>query len=63
MPGANHSLLFRLEDADSFIEKGAFNCARAIFAQLLSVYPSDEAIWIRAAEFEKDHGTQFVHLV
>ena len=50
----------RLEDAELFITNGAYNCARAIFAQLLSVFPSDEAIWIRAAEFEKEHGTQFV---
>ena len=50
----------RLEDAETFITSKCISCARAIFAQLLAVFPSDEAIWIRVAEFEKEHGTQYV---
>ena len=46
-----------MDDAESFITNGAYNCARAIYAHALTVFPSSEDLWIRAAEFEKEHGT------
>ena len=36
----------------------AYECARAIYAQALTVFPSKKSIWLRAAYFEKSHGTR-----
>lgn len=36
--------------------KGAFDCARAVYAHALQVFPSKKSIWLRAAYFEKNHG-------
>ena len=36
----------------------AFECARAIYAQALTEYPSKTDIWLDAALFEKNHGTR-----
>lgn len=47
-----------LQDAAACEEHSAFNCARAIYAQALSAYPTHEDIWLRAAHFERDHGTR-----
>lgn len=47
-----------LEDADVCINQQAFECARAIFGHALSVFPSKKSIWLRAAYFEKAHGTR-----
>ncbi len=33
-------------------------CARAIYAHALSEFASKKSIWMRAAYFEKDHGTR-----
>ena len=38
----------------------AFECARAIYAYALSVFPSKKSIWLRAAHFEKSHGSRSV---
>eukprot|EP00051_Salpingoeca_urceolata_P010212 m.124571 g.124571 ORF g.124571 m.124571 type:complete len:934 (-) comp16623_c1_seq1:42-2843(-) len=45
------------DDADSCVAHEAFNCARAIYAHALTVFPADEKLWIDAAFFEKNHGT------
>ena len=37
---------------------GAYECARAIYAYALSVFPSKKSIWLRAASFERSHGTR-----
>lgn len=47
-----------LEDAESCINQQAYECARAIFAHALSVFPKKKSIWLRAAYFEKSHGTR-----
>jgi len=37
---------------------GAYECARAIYTHALSVFPSKKSIWLKAAYFEKNHGTR-----
>lgn len=39
-------------------KEGAYECARAVFAHALQVFPSKKSIWLRAAYFEKNHGTR-----
>ncbi|CAJ0965970.1 unnamed protein product, partial [Ranitomeya imitator] len=46
-----------MEDADSCVSHGALECARAIYAHALQVFPSKKSVWLRAAYFEKNHGT------
>ena len=46
------------EDADSCASQGAYECARAVYAHALSAFPSKKSIWLRAAYFEKSHGTR-----
>lgn len=38
----------------------ALECARAIYAYALQVFPSKKSVWLRAAYFEKNHGTRYV---
>lgn len=38
----------------------ALECARAIYAYALQVFPSKKSVWLRAAYFEKNHGTRCV---
>jgi len=38
---------------------GAYECARAIYAHALTVFPSKKSIWLKAAYFEKNHGTRY----
>ena len=40
------------------VANNAFECARAIYAHALSVFPSKKSVWLRAAHFEKNHGTR-----
>lgn len=47
-----------IEDAETCTKEGAYECARAIYAQSLSCFPSKKSIWLRAAFFEKEHGTR-----
>ena len=47
-----------MEDAESSASHGALECARAIYAQALSVFPSKKSIWLQAAYFEKSHGSR-----
>ncbi|XP_035659533.1 pre-mRNA-processing factor 6-like [Branchiostoma floridae] len=47
-----------MEDAESSTTHGAIECARAIYAHALTVFPSKKSIWQRAAYFEKNHGTR-----
>jgi pre-mRNA-processing factor 6 len=47
-----------LEDAETCANEGAFECARAVFAHALAVFPAKKSIWIRAAYFEKQHGSR-----
>lgn len=42
------------------VANNAFECARAIYAHALSVFPSKKSVWLRAAHFEKNHGTRQV---
>ena len=46
-----------MEDAESCIGQKAYECARAIFAHALAHFPTKKSIWLRAAFFEKAHGT------
>lgn len=53
----------RVETVFNFFQcatHGAYECARAIYAHALSVFPSKKSIWLRAAYFEKNHGTRYV---
>ncbi|KAI1238545.1 hypothetical protein IHE44_0013279 [Lamprotornis superbus] len=47
-----------MEDADSCVAHNALKCARAIYAYALQVFPSKKSVWLRAAYFEKNHGTR-----
>ncbi|KAF0992802.1 hypothetical protein HZS_4182, partial [Henneguya salminicola] len=46
-----------LVDAETYIQKGAFICARAVYAKALSVFPYKKSIWKAAAFFERNQGT------
>jgi len=46
-----------MEDAESFVARGCPECARAVFAQALSLFPTKKSVWLRAAQHEKQHGT------
>ncbi len=50
--------MHRLQDAEACEEHKAFNCARAIYAHTLACFPTNEELWVRAAYFERDHGTR-----
>ncbi|XP_011402481.1 PREDICTED: pre-mRNA-processing factor 6-like [Amphimedon queenslandica] len=45
------------EDAESCAANEAYECARAIYAHMLTVFPKQKNIWLEAAYFEKDHGS------
>ncbi|CAL8325486.1 unnamed protein product [Merluccius merluccius] len=47
-----------MEDSESCVSHGALECARAIYAHSLQVFPSKKSVWLRAAYFEKNHGTR-----
>lgn len=47
-----------LGDAETCTQEGAYACARAIYAYALSIFPKKKSIWLRAAFFEKEHGTR-----
>jgi len=47
-----------MEDADSFASNNAFDAARAVYAYTLTIFPTKKSIWLRAAFFEKNHGTK-----
>ena len=41
------------------VAHGALECARAIYAHALQVFPSKKSVWLRAAYFEKNNGTRW----
>lgn len=41
------------------VAHSALECARAIYAYALQVFPSKKSVWLRAAYFEKNHGTRW----
>merc|ERR1719411_530476 len=47
-----------LEDAESCKNAGAYECARAVYAHALTVFPKKKSIWKEAAFFEKEHGSR-----
>nr|SVE83505.1 EOG090X017X [Daphnia pulex] len=47
-----------LEDADNFTSQGAFECSRAVYSHSLETFPAKKSIWLRAAHFERQHGTR-----
>ncbi|XP_041360586.1 LOW QUALITY PROTEIN: pre-mRNA-processing factor 6-like [Gigantopelta aegis] len=47
-----------MEDADACAAHSAYECARAIYAHALTVFPSKKSIWLRAAYFEKNYGSR-----
>ncbi|XP_006882247.1 PREDICTED: pre-mRNA-processing factor 6-like [Elephantulus edwardii] len=47
-----------MEDADSCVAHSALECARAIYAYALQVFPSKKSVWLQPAYFEKNHGTR-----
>eukprot|EP00053_Salpingoeca_punica_P018929 m.188305 g.188305 ORF g.188305 m.188305 type:complete len:922 (+) comp17534_c0_seq2:46-2811(+) len=46
-----------MHDCEAMVEHGAYNCARAVYAHALTLFPSDENLWLKAAFFEREHGT------
>uniref|UniRef100_A0AAY4EQ66 Pre-mRNA-processing factor 6 n=1 Tax=Denticeps clupeoides TaxID=299321 RepID=A0AAY4EQ66_9TELE len=49
-----------MEDAESCVAHGALECARAIYAHALQVFPSKKSVWLRAAYFEKSHARRLL---
>jgi len=47
-----------MNDAESCISHKAYECARAIYAYSLHVFPNKKSVWLRAAHLEKNHGTR-----
>uniref|UniRef100_A0A7E4V8M9 Pre-mRNA-processing factor 6 n=1 Tax=Panagrellus redivivus TaxID=6233 RepID=A0A7E4V8M9_PANRE len=46
-----------LEDAEWYVSKKAPECARAVYAYALNVFPAKKSIWRAAIGFERNHGT------
>lgn len=46
-----------VEDGESFVAKDAIGCARAVYAHILTAFPTDEEMWMHIADFEREHGT------
>ena len=42
----------------NFLFQKAYECARAVFAHALKTFPKLTSIWMRAAYFERSHGTR-----
>lgn len=49
-----------MEDAITMEAKGLLGGARAVYAYSLRVFPQKQAIWRKAAELEKAHGSRYV---
>ena len=47
-----------MQDAESSTAHEAYECARAIYAHALKTFPKKKNIWLRAAYFEKNHGSR-----
>lgn len=47
-----------MEDAENVAGQQAYECARAVYAHALHAFPSKKSIWLRAAYFEKNHGSR-----
>ncbi|XP_076062017.1 pre-mRNA processing factor 6 [Oratosquilla oratoria] len=47
-----------MEDAESCANQQAIECARAIYAHALSVFPKKKSVWLAAAHFERTHGSR-----
>lgn len=47
-----------IEDAESCTAHEAYECSRAIYAHSLTTFPKKKNIWLRAAYFEKHHGSR-----
>ncbi|CAH1719286.1 unnamed protein product [Chironomus riparius] len=47
-----------IDEADNCAKENAYECARAIYAHALQVFPTKKSIWLRAAHFEKQYGTR-----
>ena len=45
-----------LNDAQTFLQRGSVETARATYAHLLAGYPGKKTIWLSAAQLEKQHG-------
>lgn len=54
----NITYLFFFSFYKQCAKENAFECARAVYAHALQVFPSKKSIWLRAAYFEKNHGTR-----
>ena len=47
-----------LEDAESFVSRGCPECARAVYTQALTTFPTKKSVWLRAAQHEKACGNE-----
>lgn len=46
-----------LEDAENLIGANCINCARAVYAYALTVFPKKKSLWQKVAQLEKTYGT------
>lgn len=47
-----------MQDAENFTSQEAFQCARAVYKIAIATFPNKKSVWLRAAFFEKEHGTR-----
>ena len=47
-----------INDADTFLARQCTECARTVFAELLSLFATSQTLWIKAAQIEKQYGTK-----
>ena len=46
-----------IEDAESFVSRSCPECARAVYAEALKVFPTKKSVWLKAALHEKKYGS------
>lgn len=47
-----------MSDAENAAAAGAFECAKAVFAHAIKHFPNKKSVYLRAAYFEKNHGSR-----
>ncbi|KAN0018656.1 hypothetical protein ACTFIU_008585 [Dictyostelium citrinum] len=45
-------------DAEECLSRGSIKTANAIYAHILSVFPTKKSVWLKVAQLEKQHGTK-----
>lgn len=54
--GTEERLITYLDNAEKFTEIKAYECARAVYEQIVKFSPGSEIAWLPYADFERQHG-------